>query len=219
MVSFEPASPPEFQYVVQTFLAMAKAAGKKKLVVDVSANGGGYILQGYDTFRQLFPHTVQYGYNRWREHEAFNIVAEQFSALIPADYNPDTASDFLINIFESPFNWRFDLSVHDTPFRNYDDKFKPNTYNGDEFTAIMRWNLSDPLLTSNATYGIGMDITGYRSRKDFHTAFDAEDIVLVCQQTTLRILLDPSSTSLLTRFSFSFTTATAPPHALSSASL
>ena len=74
---------------------MAKAAGKKKLVIDVSANRGGYILQGYDTFRQLFPHTVQYGYNRLHEHEVFNIVIEQFSALISADYNPDTASDFL----------------------------------------------------------------------------------------------------------------------------
>jgi hypothetical protein len=179
MVSFEPKSPPEFQYVVQTFLAMAKAAGKKKLVVDVSANGGGYIFQGYDTFRQLFPHTVQYGYNRWREHEAFDIVSEQFSALIPADYNPDTASNFLINIFESPFNWRFDLSVHDTAFSSYEDKFAPHEYQGDNFTAIMRWNLTDPLLTINATYGIGMDITGYRSRKGFHQPFDADDIVLL----------------------------------------
>lgn len=180
MVSFEPQSPPEFQSVVQAFLAMAKAAGKKRLVVDVSANGGGYILQGYDTFRQLFPYIVQYGYNRWREHEAFSIITEQFSALIPADFNPDTASDYLINIFESPFNWRFDYNVHDQPFRNYDEKFKPNEYQGDNFTAIMRWNLNDPLLTSNATYGIGMDITGYRSRTDFHTPFEAEDIVLVC---------------------------------------
>ncbi len=179
MVSFEPQSPPEFQYVVQTFLAMAKAAGKKKLVVDVSANGGGYILQGYDTFRQLFPHTVQYGYNRWREHEAFNIVAEQFSALIPAEYNPDTASDYLINIFESPFNWRFDYSVHDTPFSSYEDKFAPHEYQNDKFTAIMRWNFNDPLLTINSTYGIGMDITGYRSRTGFHQPFDADDIVLL----------------------------------------
>jgi len=179
MVSFEPTSPAEFQYVVQTFLAMAKAAGKKKLVIDVSANGGGFIFQGYDTFRQLFPHTVQDGYNRWREHEAFNIVSEQFSSLIPADYNPDTASDYLINIFESPFNWRFDLSVHDTPFSSYKDKFAPQEYLGDNFTAIMRWNFNDPLLTINATYGIGMDITGYRSRKGFNQPFDADDIVLL----------------------------------------
>ena len=36
MLSFEPSIPAEFQYVVQTFLADAKAAGKTKLVIDVS---------------------------------------------------------------------------------------------------------------------------------------------------------------------------------------
>jgi hypothetical protein len=38
----------EFQQVGQKFLAAAKAAGKTKLIIDVSANGGGTILQGYD---------------------------------------------------------------------------------------------------------------------------------------------------------------------------
>jgi hypothetical protein len=179
MISFEPNSPQEFQYVVQTFLAMAKASGKKKLVVDVSANGGGNILLAYDTFRQLFPHTVQYGYNRWREHEAFNIITQQVASLIPADYNPDTASDFTINAFESPFNWRFDYSVHDTPFSSYADKFAPHSYQGDNFTAITRWNLNDPLLTTNTTFGIGIEITGYGSRKNFTKPFDADDIVLL----------------------------------------
>ena len=36
MLSFEPTIPAEFQYVVQTFFADAKAAGKTKLVIDVS---------------------------------------------------------------------------------------------------------------------------------------------------------------------------------------
>jgi hypothetical protein len=179
MVSFEPQSPQEFQYVVQTFLAMAKAACKKKLVVDVSANGGGLIFQAYDTFRQLFPHTVQYGYNRWREHEAFNIITEQFSALIPADYSPDTSSSFIIDIYESPFNWQYDYNVHDKPFRSYADKFAPHSYQDDNFTAITRWNLNDPLLTINTTYGIGMEITGYGNRTNFSKPFDADDIVLL----------------------------------------
>jgi hypothetical protein len=59
MLSFDPTLPAEFQSVVQAFIADAKAAGKTKLVVDLAANGGGYILQGYDTFRQLFPQIVQ----------------------------------------------------------------------------------------------------------------------------------------------------------------
>lgn len=36
----------EFQFVNQEFISQAKAAGKTKLIIDVSANGGGTILQG-----------------------------------------------------------------------------------------------------------------------------------------------------------------------------
>lgn len=49
MLSFSPNDPVEFQRVVETFFDKAVAAGKKKLVVDVQVNGGGYIFQGYDT--------------------------------------------------------------------------------------------------------------------------------------------------------------------------
>ena len=66
MLSFEPDVPLDFQIAVQTFLADAKAAGKTKLIVDLFANGGGYILQGYDTFRQLFPQIEQDGFTRFR---------------------------------------------------------------------------------------------------------------------------------------------------------
>lgn len=58
MVSFEPNFPVEFQSVIQTLISDAKAAGKTKLVIDLSSNGGGIILTGYDAFRQLFPQIV-----------------------------------------------------------------------------------------------------------------------------------------------------------------
>lgn len=38
---------------VQNFLAACKASGKKKLVVDVSANPGGTAFLGYDIFKQV----------------------------------------------------------------------------------------------------------------------------------------------------------------------
>lgn len=98
MLTFEPELPSEFQYVVQTFIADAKAAGKTKMVIDVSANGGGYILQGYDTFRQFFPDIVQDGYTRYRYTEALQLMADQFAIAIPANYSPATASDEEINM-------------------------------------------------------------------------------------------------------------------------
>lgn len=42
-----------FQSTVSSFLSQFKAAGKTRLVVDVSANGGGFVLAGYELFAQV----------------------------------------------------------------------------------------------------------------------------------------------------------------------
>ena len=43
----------------------------------------------------------------------------------------------------------------------------------------MRWDLNDPLTTSNSSYGLGTDVTGFRSRQNFTQPFAAEDIILL----------------------------------------
>ncbi|KAK7702089.1 hypothetical protein SLS64_009950 [Diaporthe eres] len=181
LLTYSPAIPAEFQLAVQTLIEDAKAAGKTKLIVDVSANGGGYIFQGHDTFRQLFPQIQQDGFNRFRSNELLQIAGKQFSAAIPPGFNPETSdNDTLINIWESYQNFRFDLNFTNQSFVSVVDKFSPETTNGDEFTPIHRWNFDDPLLTINETYGIGFDVTGYRSRaNNFTQPFAAEDIILL----------------------------------------
>lgn len=42
-----------FQETVEKFLAQCKAQGKKRLIVDVTANGGGFVVAGYDLFAQV----------------------------------------------------------------------------------------------------------------------------------------------------------------------
>ncbi|KAB8073593.1 hypothetical protein BDV29DRAFT_201751 [Aspergillus leporis] len=179
MLSFEPSVPAEFQAVLQAFIRHAKSAGKSKLVIDVSANGGGYILQGYDTFRQLFPGIVQDGYTRFRYTEAFATIAEQFGRVLPQDFDPAVATADEIQMFESPPNYRYDLNLTNRRFASTEDKIGPHEYNGDEFTSLMRWDLDDPLTTINETFGMGMDITGYGSRQNFTQPFAAEDIILL----------------------------------------
>jgi len=67
----------EFQQVAKDFLAQAKAAGKTKLIIDVSANGGGTILQGYDLFKQLFPAIEPYAAaDRFRASESVKLIGE-----------------------------------------------------------------------------------------------------------------------------------------------
>ena len=82
ITSFEPNYAVEFQSVIQTLISDAKAAGKTKVIIDLSANGGGIILTGYDAFRQFFPQTTQDGFSRFREHNAFDIMAQQISEYI-----------------------------------------------------------------------------------------------------------------------------------------
>ncbi|KAI0967805.1 hypothetical protein F4678DRAFT_444664 [Xylaria arbuscula] len=178
-LSFDPVDVVEFQHVAQDFFAAAKAAGKKNLVVDVSANGGGYIFSGYDLYRQLFPDIVQEGLGRWREGPGFKAVSEVFSAN-SANFNADTASEDTIYQYESVYNWRFDLDGSNKHFTSYNDKFAPHIFLGDKFTDVFQWDFNDPLDTSNTTYGFGTDITGYGSRANFTRPFAGpENIVVV----------------------------------------
>ncbi|KAI8958307.1 hypothetical protein F5Y11DRAFT_43525 [Daldinia sp. FL1419] len=179
MLSFSPEDPVEFQRVAQDFYAAAVKAGKKKLVVDVQANGGGYIFLGYDGFRQLFPDIVQEGLGRWRQHPGFAAVSTVFSE-ISADFDPDTAPPDIINAYESVFNWRYDLNITNGKFKSYEDKFAPQEFGGDTYTNLMQWDFDDPLSTINDTYGFGTDITGYRSRRNFTRPFGGpENVVLL----------------------------------------
>ena len=46
------------------------------MIVDVQVNGGGYILQGYDSFRQFFPDIIQEDYTRVRENPQLLAIAK-----------------------------------------------------------------------------------------------------------------------------------------------
>ena len=48
--TFQPADDVQFANVVRLFLATAKSAGKKKLMIDLRGNGGGNVPLAYDLF-------------------------------------------------------------------------------------------------------------------------------------------------------------------------
>lgn len=187
LLAFESESPAEFQSVCQQFFAAAVAAGKTKLVVDFQSNGGGYILQGYDFFRQLFPSVVQDGYSRWKDSDSFLAISHVVSDAV-AGLDPYTSdNEELIGYYESWFNYRYDLNVSDDPFLTFDDKFGPAVFQETNYTEIMRWNLNDNLTTTNETFGMGMEISGYGSLANLTQPFAAEDIIIlydgVCAST------------------------------------
>ncbi|KAB5576208.1 pyridine nucleotide-disulfide oxidoreductase family protein [Coniochaeta sp. 2T2.1] len=187
VLAFENELPSEFQAVAADFYNMAVAAGKKKLVIDFQANGGGYILQGYDFFRQLFPKVDPFGASRWKENDAFVAIAHIYSDAV-AGIDPFTSSNAdLVGDYETWFNYRYDLNLTGQPFLTFEDKFAPHVYKNTPYTNLMRWNLTDPLTTVNETYGMGMEITGYGSLSNATQPFSAENIVMlydgVCAST------------------------------------
>ncbi|OCL04090.1 hypothetical protein AOQ84DRAFT_417072 [Glonium stellatum] len=167
-----------FQQTTQKFLPKALADGKTKLIIDVSANGGGTILQGYDMFKQLFPSLLPYGATRFRAHEAVNLIGETTSAF--ATSYPRTVNQPNATISEAQatyFDYQTDANISYQPFTSWADKYGPVTYNGDNFTSIARWNLSDVLIQYNSG---GIDITGYGPRANYtQQPFPAANIVIV----------------------------------------
>lgn len=186
-LAFESESPAEFQAVTQQFYDQARADGKTKLVIDFQSNGGGYILQGYDFFRQLFPNILQDGFSRWKDSDSFLAISEVVSAAV-ADLDPYTSDDEdLISYYESWFNYRYDLNLTNNPFLTFADKFGPAVFQDTNYTELMRWNLNDNLTTTNTTFGLGIEISGYGTLANLTQPFAAADIILlydgVCAST------------------------------------
>ncbi|KAK6063350.1 peptidase S41 family protein [Seiridium cupressi] len=48
----------DFQSTVENFLSQSKAAGKQRLVIDLTANGGGFVIAGYELFSQMHIQTT-----------------------------------------------------------------------------------------------------------------------------------------------------------------
>lgn len=167
-----------FQATTQNFVAKALADGKTRLIIDVSANGGGTILQGYDMFKQLFPSILPFGATRFRAHEAADLIGQSVSAFasqFPRTMN--TTNSTVLNIQSSYFDYHTDANIDYEPFTSWEDKYSPVEYNGDNFTGVARWNLSDTLITINSG---GINITGYGARANYtKQPFDASDIVIV----------------------------------------
>ncbi|EFQ34011.1 uncharacterized protein GLRG_09155 [Colletotrichum graminicola M1.001] len=187
LTAFESNSTVEFQKVTEQVIASSLAAGKTKLVIDFQQNGGGYVLHGYDFFRTLFPHTVQDGNSRWKENDASLAAAEIISDVV-ADVNTLTNPDpELISFAEIWFNWRYDYNLTNQPFTSYEDKFAPQVFKDTNYTELMRWNLNDPLTTTNSTFGMGIGMHGYGNLVGLPQPFLPENIVIlydgVCAST------------------------------------
>jgi hypothetical protein len=93
-------------------------------------------------------------------------------------YNLDHNTDVVG--YTNPFNYYDFVSASLEPYNSWADLYDGPSGKGDNFTQILRYNLSDPSLTATSAFGNGITMTGYGDRSNFTTQpFAAEDIIIV----------------------------------------
>ena len=165
------------------FLSLAKADGKTRLVIDLTANGGGTILQGYSLFLNLFPDLVPYGASRFRSHKAWDLVGDFVNNFAPNTSALNTSDPSLADFIEAfgqvSFPYENDLDENLHHFTSWDQKNGPHSFYGDNFTSIVRWDLqAQSDLPESAG---GFVINGYNNRTGIVESrpFDPKDIVIL----------------------------------------
>ncbi|KAB5513610.1 peptidase S41 family protein [Coniochaeta sp. 2T2.1] len=172
----------DFQKTVETFLAACKTAGKKRLVIDVTANGGGYVVAGYDLFAQLFPDTPQFQGHNLRLTSSMDDLA-RIANSIPDTLSSNTTTDQAEALFALQNSEVVSNLIPGSVFSptgenltSVDAILAPVTLHGDRFTAYQ----STPLNDTSAEY----NLTGVGSRSDPAPAvFLPQDVVLLTDGT------------------------------------
>lgn len=165
----------EYQRIIQRYIAEARTRGVAKHIIDVRANGGGKVLNGYDMYLQFFPSQKPQSQSRYRGHRASELFGSSIST-----FSLPTTSSAERQLYTSPFSNEAFLSANLTAFADWNAMYPPVRFKNDNFTALLRYNLSDPLSTSDAQTATGIVPTGYGNRANFtEDPFRAEDIIIL----------------------------------------
>ncbi|KAI5862424.1 hypothetical protein GGS23DRAFT_605709 [Durotheca rogersii] len=158
-----------FQNTVEAFLDACRAANKTRLVIDLTANGGGQILAGFELFAQLFPGRDAFNANNMRLPDSLVSLSRVLSSLPLRDQQEAVAvSPLLANL--SPLELR---TPQGDEFTSVDQLLTPVTLRGDKFSAYMR---------QPDVAGFTLTGTGRRANPPA-SPFKAEDIVLLTDGT------------------------------------
>ncbi|KAH7314246.1 peptidase S41 family protein [Rhexocercosporidium sp. MPI-PUGE-AT-0058] len=170
-----------FQSTVESFLAQSKAAGKTRLVIDLQANGGGFVVAGYELFAQLYPTVRRFQANNLRLADSLVNMARvvgglssNFTASTPAQraaLNALSQSSVVSNIVPGGV-----FTPAGANFTSVEQIVAPVSLKGDFFTAYQQTPLNDTDPQFNLTG------TGTRSNPPA-SVFAPENVVLLTDGT------------------------------------
>ncbi|CAG9945067.1 unnamed protein product [Clonostachys rosea f. rosea IK726] len=172
------ASLASYRTAVSDFIAKAKKAGVKKVVIDLSGNGGGQLPLAFDIFNMFFPSTRPSHLFRARAVPEL-LTYGRFVTGITMNknklFNSSTVSvvtDEYTN--NRVFNADYFRKPGNAKWASFDDFYGPVTIHNDSFT-------------NNGQYEYDADGFNIARRDDTSPPFKAEDIVLltdgVCAST------------------------------------
>ena len=152
----------KFDLVAQQFILNATAQGKKKIIVDLSGNGGGTVNTGLNLFRLFFPREEVYSALRFRAHDSANLVGKVLNEA------PDKAG----NLY-----WNYEVLT--TPhqngtFESWKDLYGPNDVLGIPSSNVFTQNFTIWGTDDNPINGFAN-----KTLTPSKAPFDAKDIVLV----------------------------------------
>lgn len=174
----DPGSGLSFSEAVREFIKKAKDADVQKVIIDVSGNTGGTVLQGVDTFKQFFPDTVPPMNTRGSATPTHNTMGRLLTGIgeddgtlfssIPDDFAGLRSFIALVTTASTDRN--------DQPWESYEEFFGPIEYNGGNFTNVTRYDLNSPATAAV----LNQNITGYGDNQvNYEQPWAAEDIVVL----------------------------------------
>ncbi|EPS41573.1 hypothetical protein H072_4525 [Dactylellina haptotyla CBS 200.50] len=168
---------PETIGMIQKFLNLCRQRKATKLILDITNNGGGYIMMGYDLFMQLFPDTLPYSGQRNRECAAGLIEARAFADLsfdrLATIANSNDTEKSALAFAATWSNWAYSVNLNDDykPFKNVEELIGPVRINKDRYSSLWRFNATEPI------FGLGVE--DYNAQPSLTQPFAAENIILL----------------------------------------
>ncbi|KAH7636100.1 hypothetical protein B0T09DRAFT_317777 [Sordaria sp. MPI-SDFR-AT-0083] len=113
----------EARRIIHETLSSCKADGRTRLIVDMSANDGGYIDLGYELYRNLFPKAKMWTGSRIRAHPAADLLG----SLLYDTAAQEIATAGLLQLDPTT----------GAPYKTWGDLYGPVSVTGDEMESNM----------------------------------------------------------------------------------
>ncbi|CEL11316.1 hypothetical protein ASPCAL14419 [Aspergillus calidoustus] len=147
--SAEPGAKLSFRQRAPEFLEKSVAAGKRRLIMDLSENAGGHTNHGYDLLQALFPGYFMYTSSRFWDHEALRLMFKAFQNVTVDDPLYQNVS----YLFSTPLFVGPDQKTH---FNSWKEVYGPQEILGTNQSsafAIFDFNLASELDNPIRGYG------------------------------------------------------------------